>query len=284
MTEPERPRQKPSVALAVVRLTVLLTIIFSLLPFYFLLRALKRDQQERLRFAVKATQLWGRLSCRFLDLGVRLEGPLPAPGTFIAPNHMGYADLLVLCSQVPTLFVTRTEIVAWPIAGPVIRATEHPHVARTGTRSLHDGARQVAERLKAGQSVCVFLEGTSTGGDRVLPFRTPLLQGALEAGAPVVPLGIHWGSRDGTADVWYDVAYWTKEHEFASHVIRLAGLRGLEATLRFGPPIQATDRKRMAEELREQVCALSGLPPRDEPHPEGHTAKVGEAGKAELGS
>ena len=274
MTDAQRPMQKPSAALAVVRLTALVLAILFMVPLYLVLRAFTRGREARLRLAANGTQKWGRVMCGILGLRVRTEGPLPPPGTFIAPNHLGYADLFTVSAAVPTLFVTRTEIVAWPVIGAIVAAAENPHVARTGTKSLHEGARQVAERLKAGQSVCVFLEGTSTGGDRVLPFRTPLLQAVIDSGAPVAPLAIRWDSLGQPADVWDDVAYWTKKHELGSHIFRLAGLRGLEATLRFGEPVPAIDRKQLAEVLREKVCAMSGLPPESEPHPDGYTAKV----------
>jgi 1-acyl-sn-glycerol-3-phosphate acyltransferase len=53
---------------------------------------------------------------------------------------------------------------------------------------VHD---TLTTHLQAGQSVCIFPEGTTSDGTQVLPFHAGLLQAAIEAGVPVQP--IHLG-------------------------------------------------------------------------------------------
>jgi 1-acyl-sn-glycerol-3-phosphate acyltransferase len=50
----------------------------------------------------------------------------------------------------------------------------------------------VAQRLREGQSICVFPEGTTTDGTHLLRFHANLVQAAFEASAPVVPLAVQY--------------------------------------------------------------------------------------------
>jgi 1-acyl-sn-glycerol-3-phosphate acyltransferase len=56
-------------------------------------------------------------------------------------------------------------------------------------RSLADAA----VRIRGGQSLVAFPEGTRSGSGELLPFKKGVFALAFEAGVPVVPLAIHGG-------------------------------------------------------------------------------------------
>lgn len=114
--------------------------------------------------------------------------------------------------------------------------------------------------------VCAFLEGTSTGHDRVLPFRPSFLQPAVAREVPVVPVGIRWRAAKPGVDLAEDACYW-KDHVLGPHFWRLCGISGLEAEIVFGDPIETagSDRKAVAARARGESARLAGLPCIDEP-------------------
>ena len=201
---------------------------------------------------------------RALGFGIRVTGLAPPDGALLAPNHTGYGDILALGGCLPCFFVPKAEITHWPLIGALVRLSGHVSSSRKMARNLRATADAVSRRLAMGHNVVVFLEGTSTGGDRVLPFRSALVQAAIDAAAPVVPVGLRWSSADPDVDPSEDIAYW-KDHTFAPHFWRFLGLRGIEVEVSFGAaraPQAGADRKALAQDLHdcvETVCLQ--LPP-----------------------
>jgi 1-acyl-sn-glycerol-3-phosphate acyltransferase len=173
---------------------------------------------------------------------------------------LGYADVLAVGSATPCFFVGKADVESWPFIGSLFRVSLNIGVPRSTVKSLVDVNASIARRLANGQSACVFLEGTSTGGDRLLPFYSPLVQPSLEVACPVVPVGLKWSAEDSEVDVAEDIAYW-KDHTFAPHAWRLLGLQGVRCDVTFGEAIMTTDhtRKTLAAAVQKEVSRLTGL-------------------------
>ena len=238
----------------------------SLVSFYFFLsyhltRPFLPKGVSTLPRSLRYTHRWTRGLLRVLGWKVRVEGNPPPQGSLLAPNHMGHADIVAISSAIPTFFVAKAEVAGWPVVGYLFRKAEHIIVTREGSRELPATIGEIQKRLEAGFNVCIFLEGTSTGGDRVLPFFPALAQPAIAAGAPLVPMAIRWRPRDRRIDVSEDIAYWKEEHVFAPHAWRLIGFKGIEVEVAFGDPILPQGRKRgeLAEQARRRVLELTGL-------------------------
>jgi 1-acyl-sn-glycerol-3-phosphate acyltransferase len=46
--------------------------------------------------------------------------------------------------------------------------------------------------LQAGQSICIFPEGTTSNGQQILPFHASLFQAAIDAGVVVQPIYLNY--------------------------------------------------------------------------------------------
>ena len=57
----------------------------------------------------------------------------------------------------------------------------------------------LTDALCDAQPVAVFPEGTTSAGDRVLPFYPAMFQAAVRSGAAVQPVAIRYRAADGTA-------------------------------------------------------------------------------------
>ncbi len=199
---------------------------------------------------------WAGLMCRVAGIRLEIRGPLPPPGSLIAPNHQGYLDVIALAAAAPMTFVSKAEVESWPIFGFLLRRADQIVIHRERSRRLLRSLQQVAERLRQGFSVCVFLEGTTSPGDDLLPFHPPLLQPAIDAGAPVVPVGVTWTADQPEVVVSRDIAYWG-DHTFAAHLLRLLGLSGIGARICFGEPLASVaGRAELAARLEAEVRAL----------------------------
>jgi 1-acyl-sn-glycerol-3-phosphate acyltransferase len=144
-----------------------------------------------------------RIYCRLLlrSLGVRLMksgGPIRnVPGVLVVSPHMSWVDVLVIGALIPGSFVTKAELVSWPGLGLMARALKVIPIERTNLRQLPDVVHAVAERLRCGQSVVAFPEGTTWCGLAYGPFRPAMFQAAVDAGRPVQPLRLTYHHRDG---------------------------------------------------------------------------------------
>jgi lyso-ornithine lipid O-acyltransferase len=117
-------------------------------------------------------RLYHRGNCWLLGLNVRRQGAdtASAPVLYVA-NHASYLDILVLSTLLDASFVAKAEVAGWPLFGFLAKSVNTIFVERRPSRS--GGQRdQMRVRLEKGQSLILFPEGTSSDGNRVLPFNS----------------------------------------------------------------------------------------------------------------
>jgi 1-acyl-sn-glycerol-3-phosphate acyltransferase len=159
-------------------------------------RALKRRWSRqllealgiRLKVGARGTAWPGHFS----DVGTAL----PERGLVVC-NHISWLDIYVINALTPAAFVSKDDVKHWPLIGWLCAHTETIFLAR-GSRAAAQRTREtMIGHLQAGVHVAVFPEGTTTGGDRVLPFHAALLQSAIDAETPIIPLALRYTDRHG---------------------------------------------------------------------------------------
>ncbi len=194
-------------------------------------------------------RLWGRGVCRGLGVRLSVVGEPPRTGVFLVSNHLSYLDIPVLASQLPAVFVSKSEVAGWPLIGRGARAMGTIFLVRERKRELPDVNRQIDSALAAGDGVVVFPEGTSTKGDQVLPFRPSLLAPAAQAELPVRAAVLRYETRASDTPASLSVCWWG-DMPFGPHVSELLKLEFIDAQLEFLPEaVSDGDRKRLAEKL-----------------------------------
>ncbi len=268
---PSTPRGARSYrSLAILRLLLILASLVVFFPIFLVHKLLCRTEAARYRAGAAWTRFWFRLIARLLGWRIRAKGDLP-PSCFVAPNHVGYGDILAMSAATGCFFVSKTEVVSWPLIGRLLLMTEHMTVSRSVARDLARTTSLITSRLRHGHRVCVFLEGTTTGGDRILRFMTPLVKPAVEAGAPIVPTSIRWTCSDPDFHLSEDAAYWTREHTFGPHALRMFGIPSLEVEITFDEPVDPASmpRRDLAQHIRRRIVELYRPPlEEDAPAPE----------------
>lgn len=228
-----------------------------LLMWTFLAAALTFMLHAGPRATFRKRSYWLHRACqralRGLRVEVRVSGTVPTVGV-VAPNHLGYLDILVLAAVAPQVFLAKSEVRSWPVVGWFARWAGTQFIQR-GKRS--DVARQNADFVHIVSNDAVltlFLEGTSTDGGEVRPFRSSLLEPAVENHWPITPAALVATCEDG--DPAQDVCWWG-DMEFAPHLWRMMQVKRIVVHVQFGTTRAPGDeRKQLAAELHRDVCAL----------------------------
>jgi Acyltransferase len=113
-------------------------------------------------------------------------------------------------------------------------------------------AGQIEQSLREGVPVLLFPEGTSSDGSAVLPFRAPLFDPAIRAGACITAAAIRYHAEGAAED---EVTYWG-DMVFLPHAFRTLCLEGLAAEIAFGSSCRFDNRKIAAQAAWRQVQAL----------------------------
>ena len=191
-----------------------------------------------------------------LRIRVLHEGSFPAEGGILVTNHLGYIDVFVLASLGPTVFVSRADVEHWPVIGPLTRWCSTIYIDRERPDQIPQVIEQMSESLSTGAQVVFFPEGTSGAGDLVMPFRASLFGVAAESDAPVRVAALTYQTLPEDPPARDSVCWWG-DAGFARHFLGLAGLREIEARVRFGDSVmRSNDRKELAKRCHAEITEL----------------------------
>lgn len=205
---------------------------------------------------------WCKRIVRWLGFPCAVEGELPGPvaascGGFQAVicNHLSYMDILLMSSVRPFVMVAKTEVRDWPLLGWLTAQAGTIYVTRGGAPETYPAVNAaMAAAYRSGLPVLFFPEGTTTDGTDVLPFRRGLFHSVLHDSVEVRSAALRY-ALDGEGSVADDVCWWG-DAEFVPHMVRLLGLRGVRAAVRFGEVIQGADRFALAENGHAAVAQM----------------------------
>ncbi|MDF3059098.1 MAG: hypothetical protein K0R17_3313 [Rariglobus sp.] len=234
------------------RLTALLAVIGWSGAAYVVQAAHRRDAAAKARWLQQAC----RRALRVLAVKVESRGE-PVPGALIAANHLGYLDILVLAALTPVVFVSKKEVRAWPVFGWFAEKAGTRFIDRTRRGDVSHVGAGAGSVVAEGLGLVIFLEGTSTDGREVLPFKSSLLEPAVLGGWRVVPAGLFYDVPPGRSAA-REVCWWG-DMTLLPHLWNLMTVPWVRAHVAWGTPIRAGDwsRKLLARELRQEVLALT---------------------------
>src|SRR5690606_9112228 len=111
----------------------------------------------------------------------------------ILSNHLSYLDIFILFSEFPASFIASVdEVKEMFLLGRVTELSGGYFVERRNRSTLRADIDEIANILKLGINVVLFPEGTTSTGEGVLPFKTPLVSAAGKAGVEVLPVCIKY--------------------------------------------------------------------------------------------
>ena len=157
-----------------------------------------------------------RCVCRLFRVQVSVDGEIADHRPLlILSNHSSWLDIVVLSSVMPMSFIAKA-------------------------------VESIQTRMRGGDAIVLFAEGTTNDGNRVLPFKSALVgavqDGMGEAGCVVQPVLVTYKSRGGLPIGRKDrpAISWYGDMTLLSHLGGIIGGGPIEAAVVFCPPIPAT--------------------------------------------
>ncbi len=186
--------------------------------------------------------------------------------TLYVSNHSSYLDIPVLGAILPASFVAKAEIASWPFFGMLAKLQRTIFVDR---KPNHAAAHSddMKTRLTRGDSLILFPEGTSSDGNRTLPFKTSLFSVAslrvvnkhgVERPVTVQPVSVTCVALDGMPMGRFlrCVYAWYGDMPLVPHVWQLLKLGGITVSVHFHEPVDVElvgSRKAVAEHCWQAV-------------------------------
>lgn len=213
----------------------------------------RRTDRHLRRFLLKT---WARLFAFAAGMRILAEGPAPKAPFFLVMNHVSYFDMLVLARETGCIFVSREDVADWPVVGFIAKSLYIIFIDRTLKRDTVRVNALIQETLREGDGIGVFAESRVSCGMSVEPFKSPLLQSAIDLNMPVHYGALNYRTVEGAPPEGEIVSWWRPE-PFYVHLYRFLQYPGATATIRFcEAPIQGSDRKELAKLLHAGVLSL----------------------------
>lgn len=243
---------------AIRRLLAFSLLTLAMLPVQIVAHRLDRPLGRRLPL------FYHRACCRLLGFQVRTEGTISAarPALFVS-NHISYMDIAVFGSILEASFIAKAEIADWPLFGLLAKLQRTVFVERLG-RHVAEQKETIAGRLRAGDRLILFPEGTSDDGQRVLPFKSALFSVAEigKDGSPLTiqPVSVAYTHLDGIPlhRAFRPQYAWYGDMEMAPHLFRMLGIGVVSVAVIFHEPVSGerfATRKALADYCYRTVVA-----------------------------
>lgn len=209
--------------------------------------------RPRLRWRHAVVRRWARGLAWIVGMRTRVIGRPPAAPFFLVSNHLSYADIILLLTELDTVFVAKSEMRSWPVLGPLAHLFGSIWVNRAVRRDAVRVLDLIDDAVARGDGVVLFAEGTTSRGDGLLPMRPALFDWAAREQYPVHYAALSYRTAPGSVPAHHAVCWWG-DAPFGPHAWELCRLPGFEAIISFGPePIIAPTRGELAARVQEAI-------------------------------
>jgi 1-acyl-sn-glycerol-3-phosphate acyltransferase len=254
-------------------LTCLVLLFLVLLPFQIAGIVFNTSLQRTV------PRLFHRVLCKAVGIRIREVGErtreTPA---LILSNHASWLDIVVIGAIAPVVFVAKSEVAAWPVFGLLAKLQRTIFIERERRHKTGAAAREMAERLRGGDAVLLFPEGTSSDGIRILPFRSALIGAVHHAigdsshheRVTVQPVSLAYVGIGGVpvGRALRDKVAWYGDADLLPHFFGVIAAGAIDVTVSWGEPVAYdinADRKQIARDAEAAVRrmtarALRGAP------------------------
>jgi 1-acyl-sn-glycerol-3-phosphate acyltransferase len=196
----------------------------------------------------KAPRWWSSAVLWAVGIKVRVHGwenvRRGEPHIF-ASNHVSWFDVPALAKVLPRYkFVAKAELFKVPIFGGAMRAAGMIEIQRENRKAAFGAYDVAAAKIRAGNSVVVFPEGTRGHGYPLRPFKKGPFVLAIAAGVPIVPVIVH-----GTIEIMPKGSLRAQPGTIDIHLLQPVSTTGVDYDHR--EALMQTVRTRMATAMRE---------------------------------
>ncbi|TGX54926.1 1-acyl-sn-glycerol-3-phosphate acyltransferase [Sphingomonas gei] len=228
------------------RIALLLLAVLTHVPMHYLWRLLRLSSPWPRWFLGRAARIAG---ARVVKVGTPLRRDV-----FYLSNHLSWIDILASGGASGTAFVAKAEIGTAPVVGWLAGMNRTVYVKRENRLGVADQINQLRDALADNWAITIFPEGTTTDGQSLLPFKTPMLR-VLEPPPPgvmVQPVLLDYGQAG-------EEIAWIGQERGVDNARRILARKGsFELRVHFLEPFLPADfpgRKAIAAEGRRRLEA-----------------------------
>ncbi|MBD2747558.1 1-acyl-sn-glycerol-3-phosphate acyltransferase [Microvirga sp. BT688] len=185
--------------------------------------------------------------------------PGKAP-TIVVSNHVSWLDIPVIGSLHPLSFIAKSEIEGWPVVGFMATLQRSVFIDRQRRKATAEVNDALAHRLVKGEVVVLFAEGTTSDGNRLLPFRSSLVGAAQTAlmhdsveRVLLQPLAITYTRRHGMPVTRRDRPFiaWYGDMDLAPHLKLFIQGIPIDVVVTWGEPMPFNGSRKQATAFAE---------------------------------
>jgi lyso-ornithine lipid O-acyltransferase len=242
---------------------VFFAITIPLLPIQYLAMRVER------LFHKSLPRLWHRIIAKLVGFKIEVTGKLAKDRPLlIVSNHSSWADIVVLSSLAEVSFIAKAEVRNMPLFGWFAVLQRSIFVDRTKRSNSRQQADSIATRLTKGDAMVLFAEGTTSDGNRILPFKSTLFGAAQLALAEahvdkvlVQPVSIAYTKVHGLPMGRYmrPTVSWPGTQGVLPSLSRYVREGAFDIEVRIGTPVEFTlqsNRKAVAAQMEAEVRAM----------------------------
>ncbi len=159
-------------------------IIFSIIVTLILVLPLQLIALVAARFGAPKPagylpMMFHRIVLKLVGIRLTVNGELPKHRPLLlVSNHVSWLDIVILGAVAPLSFVAKSEMLSWPIFGKMAQLQRTVFIQREQRRQSANQANAIADRMTAKEIMVLFPEGTTTDGNMLAAFKTPLFEAA----------------------------------------------------------------------------------------------------------
>ena len=231
----------------------LLHIVVGFVTIVLVFPRLSQEQRE-IRI-----QVWSMKMLRLIAIKLIVKGQPASNGpVLMVANHISWLDITSLHAASFCRFVSKADIKKWPVIGTLATGVGTLFIERESRRDAMRVVHHMTERLRAGDVIGVFPEGTTSDGQSLLPFHANLFQAAIAADAPVQPIALQF--IDHTTGQHSSAPCYIDDDTLFESLWRTLCASNIAVIITFGEPqlAKGRDRRAWAVAVRADIEKLRG--------------------------
>jgi 1-acyl-sn-glycerol-3-phosphate acyltransferase len=210
---------------------------------------------------------WSAHILQILNVRLTISGTIPtheSPAALFVANHVSWLDVWAINTVRTVRFVAKSEVRQWPVIGWLSEQAGVIFIERARRIDTSRVSGIGASALREGYCLCVFPEGTTSDGTHIYPFKSSLLQSAVDAGSWVWPIALRYQLPDGAINT--AIAY-AGETSLAESMAVILSQPQIHLHLDFSAPIptEGLDRRELARRTEAIIASAARLPVRGAP-------------------
>ncbi|MGA7595140.1 MAG: lysophospholipid acyltransferase family protein [Gallionella sp.] len=212
---------------------------------------------------------WNRQLLSMFNIDILVQGQPPRHpkgGILIVANHVSWLDIIVLNAIHPSRFIAKSEVNDWPVIGWLTRRCGTVFIERSLRQNTSIVNRRISELFGQDISIGLFPEGTTTDGKQVAPFRSALIQPAIDAGIWIQPMALRYREKDGDGEPG-SAAVFVGDMTLALSIWRILRCPRQHALVIFTPALSAENADRRVLARAAQTAISRALQSFNNSHP-----------------